>query len=156
MNKCELCGKNVNITKGNCIITTTGYRHKKCPVEKLSDKDKKAYKDLTNCILKCWTDRPRGYYEFGKSLNWTSLTSQIKRLVDEGYSYEDIQYAMEISYHELDGFWGFNQVTNRIKSIIERRNKYDIVKDNIKDVEYQDEDITFDLGKLKDGDDEWL
>ena len=123
MEKCFICGRNVNIEKGNCIKTEAGYRHKKCPSEqKLKGIERDQWKSLVNTINEQYISRPSDYYK-EHSLNWKAITNQIRKLRSDGYTYEEIEYATKEVYKEFGLFFGFGGVVNRIVGIIAKRNK---------------------------------
>lgn len=154
MEKCLICGKAVNTGKGNCIKTDNGYTHKKCPRTKKDQNslEIEQYKQLTRTINEQYLSKPGGWYK-EHSLNWRAVTNQIQLLKQQGYTYEDIEYATIEVFKELGAFFGFGAVSNRIVSIIAKRDRRLEIENSIKEVPTTNEVI--DLSSIIKEDIEW-
>ena len=124
MEKCLICGRGINISKSNCVKTENGYKHKKCPGQKskMTDIEKQQWNSLRDTINEQYISKPNEYYK-SHSLNWTAVTNQIRMLHEQGYSYEEIEYATKEVFKEFGMFFGFGGVVNRIVGIIAKRNR---------------------------------
>ena len=154
MEKCAICGRNINITKGNCMPFGDGYAHKKCPqsTNKLLDTEKQQWESLRNTINEQYISKPSDYYK-QHSLNWKAVTNQIKSLRNQGYTYEEIEYATIEVFKEFGMFLGFGGVVNRIVGIIAKRNKQ---LETLKEIESKPTVVeTVDLTSIISESEEW-
>ena len=124
MEKCFVCGRNINIAKNNCMQTPDGYIHKKCPIgtDKLSNVEKQQWESLRSTITEQYLSKPSDYYK-EHAINWKAVSNQIKTLRNQGYTYEEIEYATKEVFKEFGMFYGFGGVVNRIVGIIAKRNR---------------------------------
>lgn len=153
MEKCLVCGGRVNTTKGNCLKVDGGYIHKKCPKDtRLKGSEKEQWISLRNTINEQYISRPSDYYK-DHSLNWKAVTNQIKGLRDEGFTYEEIEYATKEVFKEFGIFFGFGGVVNRIVSIIAKRNRKLEMMKNIDKTPVEDKPI--DLSGIINESEEW-
>ena len=154
MEKCLICGKSVNTNKGNCVKTDNGYTHKRCPKSKEEQNplETKQYKQLTDTINEQYLSKPSDWYK-KHSLNWTAVTNQIQILKHKGYSYADIEYAAIEVFKEFGAFLGFGAVSNRIVSIIAKRDRRLEIEKSIKEVPTTNEVIV--LSSIIEEDIEW-
>ena len=120
MDKCIICGKGIKRTGSNWIVTPNGIAHKKCPKDKMSQQDSAEYKSLKDRIAYHCTKNPKGYIA-ENGMNFMRALQVVKQLHDRGYSYNEIEYALDKTVEQLGGFWGINQVTNRIDVIIAKK-----------------------------------
>lgn len=154
MEKCLICGKTVNTHKGNCIKTDNGYAHKRCPrtKENPNSLEVEQYKQLTRTINEQYLTKPSDWYK-EHSLNWKAVTSQIQMLKQQGYTYEDIDYATKEVFKELGAFLGFGAVVNRIVSVIAKRDRRLEVERSIQ--ETSTTNTVIDLSSIIEEDIEW-
>lgn len=121
---CSRCGRRI-ILSSNSFINENGiYSHKKC-VGRLNDDEKKDYKSLKNKIQ--WYIDTQNKNIHVKSFNWFNINSKIKELRADGYTYKEIEYALDVVVRQMDGFYGFGAVVNRIYPIIEKKRKKDFI-----------------------------
>lgn len=153
MEKCLVCGGRVNTSKGNCMKVDGGYTHKKCPKDtQLNNSEKEQWISLRNTINEQYITRPSDYYK-EHSLNWKAVTNQIRQLREEGYTYEEIEYATKEVFKEFGLFFGFGGVVNRIVGIIAKRNKKAEAMKNIKSKTTESKSI--DLTNIINESEEW-
>lgn len=156
---CAICGRKVVRTSSNCILKDGCFIHKKCPKPKvLNTSDKEDYNSLRDKLSHYATTCPRGYLE-GKTMNFARAMQVVKKIHDDGYSYTEIEYALDKVVEEQNGFWGIKAVENRIDVIIARKHVQDKKKEKLKEqmneVEYKDTYKEVDLSKLCERDNEW-
>ncbi|MEE1073269.1 MAG: hypothetical protein U0L26_12975 [Cellulosilyticum sp.] len=154
MEVCLICGKRINPTKGNCVKREDGYVHKKCPKvkETLSSLESDQYKSLIRTINEQYINKPSAWYQ-EHSINWRAVTNQIRTLKEQGYTYEEMEYAAIEVFKEFGTFFGFGAVVNRIVSIIAKRNKRLEIEKSI--METHTVDVGIDLSSIIEEDVEW-
>lgn len=115
--KCQLCEKFVNTTANNYVFANGIHQHRKCPTNpKLSEEEKRARKDLTDAIE--WLA-----VKYGKPLNWGLITSQIKKLLEKGYSHEDQLFSLKWLVERDGEFWGYGRLEKFITHAMEHKKK---------------------------------
>lgn len=140
MDKCIICGKGIKRTGSNWIVTPNGITHKKCPKDKMSQQDSAEYKSLKDKITYHCSRNARGYIA-ENGMNFMRALQVVKQL-HEKYSYREIEYALDKTVVQLGGFWGINQVANRIDVIIAKKRDMEekmlLYKDKVKPQEAVD------------------
>jgi len=150
--KCEICGRRILTESNNWTEKNGKYYHKKCPAKKdvLSDDEKLEYRALTDRI-KYHFDNNASEFIIDKGVNYKYLTPKIKKLKEEGYSYNDQIYALDKIVEIQGGFSGFGSVVNNISRLISERDRAEKL---LKEVEINKNDgeirFNFDLGKEND------
>ena len=149
------------LTKSNWVSVGDGFIHKKCPKKKnrMSDEDLVEYNSLKDKIKYYAVQCPRGVIA-ERTMNFQYAMSMVKQMFDDGYTYSDIEYALNVVVKEQDGFWGIGAVKNRIDVIIQKRDNNAKIVKKLAQKEVKKEEVSFDLIKLlgDDGngeDDEW-
>ena len=137
---CPLCGKKVDVSKSNATILDGKVIHKKCPKDKMSQQDSAEYKSLKDKITYHCSRNARGYIA-ENGMNFMRALQVVKQL-HEKYSYREIEYALDKTVVQLGGFWGINQVANRIDVIIAKKRDMEekmlLYKDKVKPQEAVD------------------
>lgn len=120
--KCAICGRNVETSANNYVFANGLHQHKKCPKSaKLSEEDKKDYKELTDAIK--WVA-----VKDDKPLNWKLITSQIKRYKEMGYSYKDQLYTLKYVVERDGVFWGYGRIEKFFEHALNYRKKEEEMK----------------------------
>ena len=153
MDICPICNKGIRRVGSNWLVKDNVLVHKKCPKTKLTKEESQDLQKLKDKISYWLATRPKGYV-VDTGLNFTKVSMQIKKLKDQGYSYKDQLYALDMVVKQQDGFYGYTAVVNNIVGIIAKKQEHDKVLQQAKTS--KETKIGFDLGKLLDGsDDEW-
>ena len=109
--ECVVCGKGLQTTAKNSVFNSGVWSHKRCPSreKKMTPEEIKAKRDLTDRIQLLAIKHDR-------SLNWFMITGQIKKLLEEGYSYDEQLYALNYVYDKDDSeFWGYGRVAKFVE-----------------------------------------
>lgn len=124
--KCTLCGRRILRTGSNWLIKDGVMIHKKCPASSkvVNDLEKKDYNSLRDKLAHYASTCPRGYLE-GTTMNFPRAMTSIKEMHDNGYSYSEIEYALDSVVEEQNGFWGIKAVVNRIDVIVAKKRERD-------------------------------
>lgn len=120
--ECAICGSLVNTTANNYVFANGLHQHVKCPAKKnvLDEEEKKLYRELTDCIKWAYVEHKLGDKT---GLNWSLITSQIKKLKEAGYSYEDQIYALKWLVDRDGGYWGYGRLEKFIEEAIAFKKK---------------------------------
>jgi cysteinyl-tRNA synthetase len=151
---CTVCGKKVVPTGKNFVLVDGKPMHKKCPTpkQKLSKEESDSYKKLMDGIAYYLKYKPKGYVK-DTGLNFKKVINQIKQLKDRGYSYEDQLYTLDKVVEKHDGFYGYTSVVNNIDMIMASKRVTEQQKQRM--VQVEQEEVTFDLGKLIYSEEDW-
>lgn len=123
--KCEVCGQGARTTAKNYVFINGIHQHKKCPAKadnKLTSEEIKDKKDLTDAID--WTIRKQGKAKLSPA-QWSMVTSQIKKLKEQGYTYQDQLYAFKWYFDESKGneYKGYGIVSYIIEEALQEKNE---------------------------------
>lgn len=155
MDVCPICGKKIVRTGKNWVLNDGVLVHKKCPKEskpKLSKEESQDLLSLKDRVSYWLQMKPKGYVvETG--LNFMKVNMQIKKLKDQGYSYKDQLYALDVVVEQQGGFYGYTAVVNNIGGIMAKKHERERVLEKSK--ASKQTTIGFDLGKLLSGEDDW-
>jgi hypothetical protein len=115
--KCAVCGRNVDTSKGNCVINEGIVTHKRCPIDTaLTTEEQNDLKELKDAIQ--WVA-----VKYQKPLNWVLIATQIKALRDKGYSYKDQLYALKYVVEMDKTYWGYARIEKFIIHAMEHKKK---------------------------------
>lgn len=116
---CSKCGKTIRISTNSYIVEGDGkYTHKKC-IEKVTGEDKEKLRRLKDKIQ--WYIDTENRNTNVSSYNWINIMKKIKELRLSGYTYDEIEYALDVCVDKMSGFYGFGAVVNRIYPIIRKK-----------------------------------
>ena len=155
--KCVLCGRVVQPKGNNFILVDNKPMHKKCPKpkEKLTEQELNELNILKQELFRYANNCPKGYM-VGRTMNWTRVMGVIGNMHKRGYSYGEINYALDKVVEEMDGFWGIGAVDKRIDVIIAKKRDVEQKSQLYKDKPTKEEVV--DLRNLISndwGEDEW-
>lgn len=154
MDKCVICGKAIRRTGSNWIMTQNGITHRKCPKDKtqMSEQESIEYKSLRDRIAYHCTNNAKGYIS-ENGMNFMRALQVVKQLHEAGYSYSEIEYTLDETVEQLNGFWGIKQVSNRIDLIVAKKRKLDSKRESMQTT--KTEKVTFNVDKILQEYDEW-
>lgn len=133
--KCQICGRNVVTTANNYRFINGIHQHVKCPqTSELTEEEKKDRKDLLDAIN--WLVRHQGKPKLSPA-QWRKITSQIKRLCDDGYSYKDQLYAFKWYFDDSkkNEFKGYGIIEYIIEEALAEREENEQSKKVVNDME---------------------
>ena len=85
----------------------------------MTPNEKKEYRKLTDKIQ--WYIATANRNTSVSSYNWQNIAKKIKELRLSGYSFDEIEYALDATVKMMGGFYGFGAVVNRIYPIIQKK-----------------------------------
>ena len=116
---CSRCGRGIQPKSQSYIVDSDGnYVHKAC-ISKMTPNEKKEYRKLTDKIQ--WYIATANRNTSVSSYNWQNIAKKIKELRLSGYSFDEIEYALDATVKMMGGFYGFGAVVNRIYPIIQKK-----------------------------------
>ena len=133
---CPICGKRIVKRNGEYANAKTNkdgiWVHKKCPQpKKITDPaEKEAYRLLRENIVNYVAFHAQGFIA-ERGINWMNVNVMIKKLKDDGFSYEDQSFALDEVVKMQKGFWGYGAVKNNIEAIILKRDKKAEVQEKV-------------------------
>lgn len=146
---CNNCGERMLAKVGkNSIVKNGVFQHKKCPQKKLEGEDLAIYKKIKDAIVEA-------YIEYGSSeakqrgLNWLFINNQVNKLVNDGFSYDDILYSFESCIKRDKVYWGFGRVNKFIEQDTLTRKKVLAYHEEVAQIEkpekfkYEEDDFTW-------------
>ena len=137
---CPICGRGIRVMDNNknAILMDGQYCHKRCPVPKTPPEEQQALKSLKDRITFHIVYNNRNETAMVKGFNWANINNKIKQLREEGFTYADMEYALDEVVKQQEGFWGFGSVVNNIRPIMERKRKQEqLATKTVETVEFQ-------------------
>lgn len=119
--ECAVCGKGMLTDKSNSVFNSGVWTHSKCPrtVKKMTPEEIEDKRVLTDRIQLL-------AIKHDKALNWTLITSQIKQLISEGYSYKEQLFTLEYVYEKDNNeFWGYGRIRKFVEHARAHKKKLD-------------------------------
>lgn len=133
---CKICGRRIVRKNSNWMLKDGFMIHVKCPTSKQSvipASERTEYDHLRDRLKEVSITCPRGYLA-EHQMNFARVMQSVKRMHDNGYTYGEIEYALDVVVDEQKGFWGIGAVENRIDVTIMRKKKYEERKENTQKV----------------------
>jgi hypothetical protein len=135
--RCEVCGKLVDTQKNNYVFANGCHQHRKCPSQpqKLSEQDKIDRRNLTLAIESVVVKQLK--VKKLTDAQWGKIQHQIKKLKDEGYSYQDQLYAFEWYFSKNNNYMGYGIISYIIEEALADREKQEKMAHREPDVDQE-------------------
>lgn len=131
--ECPLCHRMMIVRENskNVMFVDGVACHKKCPKPPVPEEEKIARRELIDRITFHIVHNNRNEKAMVMGFNWQNINMKVNELHKAGYSYGDIQYALDEVVNMQNGFWGFGAVVNNIAVIMQRKKAVEEAKAKI-------------------------